>query len=133
MIATFTLNRIKVFRMVRLLGILLVFGVGVNTAFSQNQPVTANSKVVVKKGTLQSVSATSPVSETKPKSEEKLKESEAVEAKRVRPVIEITAEYIDHQISEIQKVIDKNTDNPDFNLSGYQKRIKYLESRRPEH
>ena len=132
MIATFTLNRIKVFRMVRLLGIILVFGVGVSSVFSQNQPVTENSKVVVKKGTLQSVSAKSPVSK-KQKSEEKRTESESVETKRGRPVIEITAEYIDHQISEIQKVIDKNTDNPDFNLSGYQKRIKYLESRRPEH
>lgn len=115
-----------------LLGLLVVFGIGMNTALGQSQTVEENSKVVVEKGTLQGVSAKSAATEVKTKTAEKSEKSEAVEAKHVRPVIEMTDEYIDHQISEIQKVIDKNTDDPKFNLSGYQKRIKYLESRRPK-
>lgn len=92
----------------------------------------AQSQPVIEKGKLTGVSAEAPVSEPKANVSEKVTDSEAVETKHVRPVIEMTDEYIDHQISEIQKVIDKNTDDPKFNLSGYQKRIKYLESRRPK-
>lgn len=132
MIATFTLNGIKRFKMMRLLVVLLVLGVGVNSTFAQSQPAEETSKVVVEKGTLQGVSARSTATKPTTNTAEKVAKSETVETKHVRPVIEMTDEYIDHQISEIQKVIDKSKDDPKFNLSGYQKRIKYLESRRPK-
>ena len=62
----------------------------------------------------------------------KMKEAKRIDASYQRPVIEMTDEYIDNQIAEIQKVIDKNEGNEEFNLSGYQKRIKHLESCRPK-
>ena len=61
----------------------------------------------------------------------KMKEAKRIDASYQRPVIEMTDEYIDNQIAEIRKVMEANKEKDGFNLSGYQKRIKYLESRRP--
>ena len=97
---------------------------------AQTQSDQSNVKVVVKKESLQKMTPQRTSHDLQVETEKK-EDNATTEAKHTRPVIEMTDEYIDHQIAEIQKVIDKNTANPDFNLSGYQKRIKYLESRRP--
>ena len=102
------------------------------SAYAQDQPTTSQTKVVVSKEALKNVAPAEATPVQNAQVERKLETAERIDVTQKRPVIEMTDEYIDHQIAEIQKVIDKNKDNKDFNLSGYQKRIAYLESRRPK-
>ena len=101
-------------------------------ALAQDQPTTTRTKVVTSKESLQKVAPAEATPTQKANAERKMETAKRIDATQTRPVIEMTDEYIDNQISEIQKVIDKNVGNEDFNLTGYQKRIQYLESRRPK-
>jgi hypothetical protein len=87
---------------------------------------TADKEALIKAQPIKTVSSATSTAERKAKTAQRLDDSYQ------RPVIEMTDEYIDNQIAEIQKVIDASEGKEDFNLSGYQKRIKYLESRRPK-
>jgi membrane-associated HD superfamily phosphohydrolase len=111
--------------------ILLIFSAIIyNTAFAQDNTEIHQTKVISDKEALKVVTPTPKAPGELPQIE-KEESAQPTTAKQARPVIEMTEEYIDNQIAEIQKVIDKNKGNADFNLSGYQKRILYLESRRP--
>ncbi|MDB4655478.1 hypothetical protein OAE48_01385 [Flavobacteriales bacterium] len=113
--------------MKNLFALLVLLSFCVGSLKAQDNPSTSTS--ASKKAELVKVEpekATGTQAET---SERDVKTAQRLEK---RPVVEMTDEYIDNQIAEIQKVIDKNEGNEEFNLSGYQKRIKYLESRRPK-
>ncbi|MGB0368483.1 MAG: hypothetical protein ACPGU4_01725 [Flavobacteriales bacterium] len=102
------------------------------SALAQNNTSTSTTKSSASKSELIKEDATQNSSAYKATVARKMKTAERLDKDYQRPVIEMTDEYIDGQIAEIQKVIDKNEDNVNFNRSGYEKRIKYLESRRPK-
>ena len=102
------------------------------SAYAQDQPTTSQSKVVVSKEALKKVAPAEATPVQNAQVERKLDTAKRIDVTQKRQVVEMTDEYIDNQIAEIQKVIDKNVGNENFNLSGYQKRIAYLENRRPK-
>ena len=116
--------------MKHLFSLLFCVGFIALSATAQNQQEVKKAKVVSDKSAIQSVTPAEAVG-TQQDGKKVDTPKESVKAKPARPVIEMTDEYIDYQISEIQKVIDKNKGKADFNLSGYEKRIKYLELQRP--
>ena len=117
--------------MKHLFALLVLASFTFGTTVAQENTLTTKTKVVTSKESLRKVSPESkPTRRIQAKS--KTEPAKTVKTTQTRPVIEMTDAYIDNQIAEIQKVIDKNAGNEDFNLSGYQKRILYLESRRPK-
>ena len=110
--------------------VLLSFCFG--SAIAQDKTATSATKTVTNKETLIKAEPTHAVTTQDAAVERKMKTAQRLDKSYERPVVEMTDEYIHNQIAEIQKVIDKNEGNEEFNLAGYQKRIKYLESRRPK-
>ena len=129
---TLTYNYFKFITMKNLITLFVLLSFCFGSAMAQDKTATSATKTVTNKETLIKAEPTHAVTTQDAAVERKMKTAQRLDKSYERPVVEMTDEYIHNQIAEIQKVIDKNEGNEEFNLAGYQKRIKYLESRRPK-
>ncbi len=95
----------------------------VNLGTTQIKSVKSNKPVVKADGNAKVNAA---------RAERKINTSKSVDINKQQKPVQMTDAYIDGKVSELNAAIMQNKDNKEFNLSGYENRIKYLESRRPK-